>query len=277
MRQRLTVLTAVLIVLAAAAVAGAAFLHATTDEDDGLYRIDTADGSYTFVGTYTLVHPEYEQFIGGLAYDEDIRRFYGVSVTGSAHLYTIDPDDAATTDLGPIGFEFVYEGGLALDPITGFLYGVNQGDMNDPNLFILDKSTGEGEVVGVIAEGPHDFAGLVFDENGQLYGLDRIGNALWEIDKFNPGGANTQRVGNNLGSGITVGNTGGMAMDASGVVYGYAAGSTHLFSINLATGAGTVIRRYTTVDPVFYALGFEQDDSPVEPMSWGRIKSMFAE
>lgn len=275
MRSLFTILVACALLLAAQ-LAGGVILHATTDLDDGLYRIDTSDGSYTFVGNYSLVYPSDESFIGGLAYDDDVDLFYGVSASDSARLYTIHPNDAATVDIGPLRVGFVYEGGLAFDPMTGVLYGVNAGSEASPRLFTVDTSTGAGTVVGQVAGGHHDFGGLVFDAAGQLYGLDRVTDALWKIDKVDPAGAGTYMVGTGLGSGVIMGAVGGMAQDANGVVYGYADGSDHLFTVDLTTGLATIIHSYTASDPTFYCLGFSRLVSPVEPMSWGRIKAIYA-
>ena len=74
-----------------------------------------------------------------------------------------------------------------------------------------------------------------------------------------------------------MGDVGGMAEDLSGVVYGYAEGSKHLFTVSLALGTGTVIHSYSVGDPVFYSLGFSTSGSPVESTSWGNIKAMYAE
>jgi hypothetical protein len=264
-------------ILAGVAVAEGVMLHATTGAGNALYRINTADGSYVLVGNYTLNNPSTEYFIGGLVYDDNTDLFYGISAGHFARLYTISSINAATTDIGAIGVGFIYEGGLAFDPTNGALYGVNQGWAGDPNLFTVNTSTGAGTVVGQIAGGYHDFGGLVFDAGGQLYGLDRTTNALWRIDKSNPGGSGTAQVGSGLGGAISMGVAGGMAKDLNGVVYGYAEGSNHLFTVNLALGTGTVIHSYSLSDPVFYSLGFATLGSPVESTSWGRVKSMFVE
>jgi hypothetical protein len=264
-----------LLVLSVALPASGVTLHATDNTNDALYTIDTSDGSYSVVGYYTLNNPGTEVFIGGLAYDTGLDLFYGVSASSAARLYTVNPNDASTTDIGPLNIGFVYEGGLAFDPVDGTLYGVNQGSASSPALFTVNTTTGAGTVVGQIAGGSHDFAGLVFDAGGQLYGLDRVTNALWKISKTNPFGAGTVQVGAGLGNPISMGDVGGMAKDASGVVYGYAGGSLHLFTVNLATGAGTVIHTYGAADPVFFSLAFSTGSSPVEPRSWGSIKSLF--
>jgi DNA-binding beta-propeller fold protein YncE len=277
MKRLATLLVALSMVLAGVAVAEGVMLYGTTDVGDALYRINTADGSYTLVGNYTLNSPGTELFIGGLVYDSGVDLFYGISASTVARLYTVSPINAATTDIGAVGVGFIFEGGLAFDPTDGTLYGVNQGSDTNPNLLTLNTSTGAGTVVGLIGGGSHDFGGLAFDAGGQLYGLDRVTNALWKIDKSNPSGSGTAQVGSGLGGTISMGVAGGMATDSSGVVYGYGEGSNELFTVSLALGTGTVIHSYLAGDPVFYSLGFSTSGSPVEPTSWGRIKATFAE
>jgi hypothetical protein len=272
---RATLNLMLLLTLSLALPASGVTLHATDAVNDALYTIDTSDGTYSVVGYYALNNPGVEGFIGGLAYDTGLDLFYGVSASSSARLYTVNPNNASTTDIGALNIGFVYEGGLAFDPIDGTLYGVNQGSSSTPTLFTVNTTTGAGTTVGQVAGGNHDFGGLVFDAAGQLYGLDRVTNALWRISKTNPSGAGTVQVGSGLGSPISMGDVGGMTKDANGVVYGYAGGSLHLFTVNLATGAGTVIHTYGAADPVFYSLGFSRGGSPVEPTSWGSIKAMY--
>jgi hypothetical protein len=169
----------------------------------------------------------------------------------------------------------VFEGGLAFDPTTGTLYGVNQGNSGSPQLFTVDVVTGQGTIVGLIAGGEHDFAGLAFTPTGQLYGLDRVTNALWRIDKANPAGAGTAQVGAGLGGGISMGGLGGMARDsATGDVYGYAGGSGHLFSVDLATGLGTVLHSVTTPTGI-RSLAIRDLPVGIEPSSWGKVKSLY--
>lgn len=117
----------------------------------------------------------------------------------------------------------------------------------------------------------------VFDPAGQLYGLDTRSNALWRIDKNDPGGAGTQQVGAGLGGGIHLGAAGGMTRDEStGIVYGYAGGfanaSHHLLTVNLATGAGTALHVLNTD---LYSLANWAQPTAAEPATWGAIKNLY--
>jgi hypothetical protein len=267
-----------LLLVVAAPQAGSIELHATT-ATQSLYTIDTNTFAVTFVGNYTI--PGNEGFIGGLAFDAN-QILYGISATSGAQLYSLNPANAFTTLIGPLNVGFVFEGGLAFEPGTGVLYGVNQDNAFAPHLMRINVATGQATVVGQIAGKQHDFAGLAFDPAGQLYGLDRPTNALWKIDKLNPSGALTVQVGAGLGSGIVMGNVGGMTNDpATGTYYGYAGdggggGSRHLFTVDLATGLGTVLHQFTAKDPDFYSLAYQGEKATATtPTSWGSVKHFY--
>jgi hypothetical protein len=255
--------------------ARAILLYATDETNQGLYTIDTgAAYAVSLVGTYTI--PGEEFFIGGLAFDSH-GVLYGVSATDFARLYTLDPHTAATTLVGPLYAGFVFEGGLAFEPGTGTLYGANLESSGAPHLMKIDAASGAGTDLGLIAGGEHDFGGLAFDALGQLFGLDRSTNALWRIDKANPASALTVQVGAGLGSGIVMGRVGGMTDDpATGTFYGYAEGSRHLFTVNLATGAGTVLHQFAANDPVFYSLAYPGEvPTASRPETWGALKARY--
>lgn len=269
----LSTLAVMSVVCTTASTTRAELLHATDDANDRLYTIETTNGNVTIIGSYTLNSPSSESFIGGLEFNSG-GTLYGISARNNARLYTLNPADATTTDIGALGVGFVFEGGLAFDPTDGTLYGVNQGNSNIPNLFTINTATGAGNVVGQIAGGIHDFAGLVFD-GGQLFGIDRLTDALWRIDKTTPGGAGTVQVGLGLGDGISMGDVGGMTRGASGTVYGYSSDSTDLFTINLAAGTGNVIHTFGFDDPVFYSLAARAGSGTIpEPSTfivWGLL------
>jgi hypothetical protein len=164
---------------------------------------------------------------------------------------------------------------LGFDPTDGTLYGVNGRNANMPNLFTVNVATGQATVVGRIGSSEHDFAGIAFTPDGQMYGLDHTTNALWQIDKTNPSGAATVQVGTGLGGGISLGDTGGLARDSeTGIVYGFASGSGHLFSVDLATGLGTVLHSIPTPSEL-YSLAIRYVPSAIEPSSWGSVKSRY--
>ncbi len=256
---------------AATASAMAVSLYASDAIGRDLYLINTVDGSVTYLG-----HPGVASGFCGMEYSQRGDMLYGLTRLTSAALYSVDPSSATATYIGSLGIGYVYEGTLAFDPTDGTLYGANAGSNENPSIFVVDPNTGAGTIVGLVRGAPHDFDGLVFDESGQLYGLDGETQAIWKIDKHNPGGPGTQQVGTGLGAGIDMGSVGGITRGADGVVYGYASDSHDLFTIDLGTGAATVIHTFGPDVPVFYALSGAGAVSAVEPTTWTKIKSMFA-
>ena len=85
------------------------------------------------------------------------------------------------------------------------------------------------------------------------------------------------QIGSGLGAGIELGPVGGLTADDSGNVYGYASDSHQIFSVDMATGAATVLHTFDASVPVFYALAYGGGaPSAVEETSWTSIKAMFA-
>lgn len=267
-----------LFLLAFVAPVRAVELYATTATDQGLYTIDTNTFAVNFVGNYTI--PAGEGFIGGLAFDAN-EFLFGISASSGSQLYRLNPANAFTTLVGPLNVGFVFEGGLAFEPGTGVLYAVNQELADSPHLMTINVATGQATIVGQIAGGTHDFAGLAFDPAGQLYALDRVTNALWKIDKSNPSSGLTVQVGAGLGSGIVMGDVGGMTNDpGTGTYYGCSGalggGSKHLFTVDLGTGAATVLHQFTAKDPAFLSLAYRGEKAtPASPSSWGSVKNLY--
>ncbi len=266
-----TVVTVAL--LAVAAGAGATVtLYAADVVNRNLYEIDTDTWTVTPVGFHAVISG-----FCGLAYDRNDNVLLGLTRYITAKLYSIDTNTAAATLIGTLGIGYVYEGALVFDQERGTLYGANVGSNEDPHIFTVNPSTGVGAIVGRVGSEPHDFGGLVFGEDGELYGLDRMTNAVWRIDLSDTGGPGTVQIGSGLGSGIELGSVGGMTADDLGNVYGYASDTHQIFSVDLATGAGTVLHTFGPGVPVFYALAYGGGSpSPVERTSWTSIKALFA-
>ncbi len=270
-----TTIRLALVVLLLALAAGAAwgdFLHATDAVGRGLYRIDTSDGSVTYVGYHGVA----SGFCGlEFGVREDI--LLGITRLDAARLYALDPSTAVATYIGDLGVGYVFEGGLALDPTDGTLYGANVGSNEAPYIFVVDPDTGAGTLRGLVASAPHDFDGLVFDDDGQLYGLDGETQAIWKIDKNDPGGPGTEQVGAGLGAGIDMGSVGGLARGSNGTIYGYASGTHQLFTVDLVSGTAAALHTFTGDVPIFYSMAFAGSGvSPVEPATWSKIKAMYA-
>lgn len=265
--------TAAIVLLAGMAVAGATTtLYATDAVNRDLYKIETDTWTVTYVGYHSVASG-----FCGMAYDRGRGTLVGLTRYSTARLYTLDPDTATTTLIGNLGIGYVYEGGLVFEPMRGILYGANAGSNEDPHLFTVDPATGAGTMIGRVGAEPHDFAGLIFGHDGELYGLDRETTAVWKIDTNDLDGSGTTQLGSGLGAGIDLGSVGGLTADDSGNVYGYASGTHQIFSVDMATGAATVLHTFDASVPIFYSLAYGGGSpSPVEDSSWTSIKALFA-
>ena len=161
----------------------------------------------------------------------------GAGGGGTPTLYTVDPTTAATTPIGPIGFQLT---GLAVDPTTGILYGATS--TNDPtspsSIITVDKTTGAGTLVGPEEVPSGDaVADITFRPDGQLVGWSEEYDEFVTIDKTT--GLMT-RVGSNIGS---YGD--GMSVDRDGRIFimlrGNASSGGDLRTIDPATGDTTVV------------------------------------
>ena len=271
MRTAVRLALALVILSLAAGSAMGDLLHATDAVGRGLYTVDTVDGSVTYVGYHGV-----SSGFCGLEFGVIEDALLGITRLEGARLYELDPTTAVATYVGNLGVGYVFEGALALDPTDGTLYGANVGSNDAPYIFVVDPATGAGTLRGMVASPPHDFDGLVFDQDGQLYGLDGETQAIWRIDKNDPGGAGTEQVGTGLGGGIDMGSVGALARGPSGRVYGYASGTHQLFVVDLATGSATPVHTFGPEVPIFYSMAFAGSGmSTVEPASWSKIKSMY--
>jgi DNA-binding beta-propeller fold protein YncE len=185
---------------------------------------------------------------------------YGADGSGglSSNLYIIDAATGSVVEtIGPIGFSVT---GLALDPMSGTLYGATGGaGANSGTLLTINRSTGAGTIVGTFGTGA-PMADLAFDPSGNLYGWSQLDSDLYRIDKSS--GAAT-RVGE---SGLFTLNS-GLAIDAAGTVYfgGFDANVIpNLFGlavIDPLTGAATSVVPYELPLPI--GLGLTFDDAGV--------------
>jgi hypothetical protein len=257
--------------------AGAIILFAT--DNVSLYRIDTSTFLVSPVGNYTLAGSDL--FIGGLCFDQT-GQMWGLGAGSDAHLYRVSSLTGEATNVGRLNVAFLFEGSLAFDPTSGVLYATNEGSSDSPHLLSVSTATGLATDIGPIAGAPgcndcHDFGGLSFNDAGQLLGIDRVTNALWKIDKFNPAGPGTVQVGAPFGSGIVLGPISGMTRDADNeVTYCYASGSMHLFTVNPVTALPTILHQFGAADPTFYSLAY-RGEFPTATLkrSWGSVKALY--
>jgi len=164
----------------------------------------------------------------------------GPTNLGTPSLYTINPNTAAVSLVGPLNpTAFVFEGGLTFAP-DGTAYAMNMGSNGSTALFTINLATGAATSLGVVS-GANDINGLAYRSDGMLIGLDDNSNSLLVI---NPG---TLTASTLAATPTTVGGVGGMTVD-NGIGY-YAtggpgaspSGSDSLYSFDLFTGASTFI------------------------------------
>ena len=99
-----------------------------------------------------------------------------------SNLYILSPTTGAiVSTVGPIGFAVT---GLAVHPTTGVLYGStgNQSPAAPGALITIDKTTGQGTVVGTFGISSETMADLTFTSAGTLYGWLVPSDNLHTID-----------------------------------------------------------------------------------------------
>lgn len=202
-------------------------------DDTSLYTVDTDTGIANYIGD---LDPYVTGLLGGLELAEGV--LYGLACTPGNALWTVDPYTAETTQIGSgLGVGLLFEGGLAFDGQD--LWGLNLGVLDGPKYLIrIDREDGTATVAGRIGTGDHDINGLAFVD-GELYGIDRVTNALWNINRTDP--TQSHQVGSPFGGGIDLGVKGGMANE-----YCYADDSHMIFRVNFTTGAAQILS-YTAV------------------------------
>ena len=118
----------------------------------GLYTVDPVTG----VSTLTIGTSDVYLANGGLAYDVATDTMYATGTDNSSYskLFTINRFTGTTTTIGgPSSFFNYSSGGLAINPLTGVMYatggysdGVNA--YQSSGLFTIDKTTGAATLIG---------------------------------------------------------------------------------------------------------------------------------
>ncbi|MEM1449241.1 MAG: hypothetical protein AAF957_09580 [Planctomycetota bacterium] len=203
-----------------------------------VYRLDVGTGVTTRIGTVTGVNAD----VGSIGRAPD-GNYYGLTTGSSSTLYRIDPVTWSATLLAPLGM-FSFEGGIAISP-SGDAWVVNGGSAGSPFLYEADLATGTTTLVGPLSGGSHDINGMAYRSDGMLIGLDRVTNAIVEID---PGTAALTVL-----SPVSdiVGAAGGVTIEA-GVGHFATAGTTttlpgtnSLFRFDPITGVSTLVAPFT--------------------------------
>lgn len=162
------------------------------------------------------------------------KALYAVS-RSTNQLYTIDSGTgqrlSQQTLTMPGEFVYSYSRGLAVDPTSGVLYGLLSTSIATDTLVTIDPTTAVATSVGALSVSGERFGELVFDGDGNLYGITGGSGAnrstLFSIDKSNPANQSALLTFNSLGAG-------GVAFNPDdGLLYRY---QRNLFqSIDLST------------------------------------------
>lgn len=169
---------------------------------------------------------------------------WGATGGASSTLFSVDPDTAATTSIGPIGIAGVT--GLAALPDGRLVASANdgdgsQGDGDNSILLDINRTNGAGALIGVISNlntGCARMPDLTWDGlNSTLYGYgDFCGGPAEGLFTINT----TTGAGTSVGaSGYSSGGN-GLAWDhTTDTMYGTPVDNGSLVTLNRVTGAGT--------------------------------------
>lgn len=157
-----------------------------------------------------------------------------------SNLYILSPTTGAiVSTIGPIGFAVT---GLAVHPTTGVLYGAtaSRSPVAPGNLITINKTTGQGTVVGPFDIFGSSMADLTFTGDGTLYG--------W----LAPGDDDLHTIDLTTGQATVVGDSGlstfgsGLAANAANTIFFAGSGdSGELRTIDRTTGLPTTVATLT--------------------------------
>ena len=124
--------------------------------------------------------------LGAIAFTSN-GALYGVN----SSLYSIDPATGAPTLIGATGLTNF--AGLAVDPASGTLYGV---ELSTSNLVTLNTATGAATVIGALNPGQGIVGDITFDPAGTLVGsaFGSAGDLLFDINKTTAAVSNVRTI-----------------------------------------------------------------------------------
>jgi hypothetical protein len=159
---------------------------------------------------------------------------FGVKFDASTPLYSINESTGALISIGGTGFANVAD--LTSDPVTDTLWGV---EVNTNELLTIDRHTGAASVAAQL-DSVNPIVSLAFDPlTRTLYGSTSIGFAQ-------PGEDVLYAIDPVTGSTTSKGSIGfekvyALGFDQHGTLFGISDFSKELITINIATGAGTLV------------------------------------
>jgi hypothetical protein len=214
------------------------------DWSGNLYNVNTSNASLSFIGSTGL------NFLGALEFGPN-GTLYGINASGGSgsSLYAIDPNTAAATFIGSLGFDAMLEGGLTFSP-GGVAYAVEHLNGATNDLVTVDVNTGAATTVAPIGTSYHDINGLVWRSDGMLVGLvDDAAGGLATIDPV------TGAFSTIVPLTFSVGAIGGMTTDYSsgtnylgtGIVNGsdLFPGTNSLYTFDAFTGATSYVGTFS--------------------------------
>jgi hypothetical protein len=207
------------------------------DASNRLGEIDVVTGAYTHVGNTSVT-------LSDIAFDPN-GILYGISFTGgSSQLYTVDTTNAGLTPKGSTGATL----NALVFGRNGTLYAAG-----GTTLYTINLANGQASIRGSFS--PYQSAGdLAFDASDNLY-LSTTNHSLVRLDPSN--GAET------LVGPIGFQNVYGLAFGPDSVMYGLSDASDDVFSVNLATGAGTFLANFGAPLAGAYGSSFFEESRPV--------------
>jgi hypothetical protein len=186
-----------------------------SDSRGRLFTVDVPTGAIDVRGTMARTMLD-------IAFDPN-GSLYGVDARST--LFKIDPNTAATTRIGRVG---AFVNALVFAP-DGTLYGAGL------QLFQIDPATGARTQIGSF-QGLRSSGDLAFDGAGTLY-MSTSTNRLARVDRSTGAVDVIGRIGARDVFGLAVG--------PDGIMYGVSNRSEKLVAINLQTGRGTTILRFS--------------------------------
>ena len=231
--------------LLAAPSSQAGALYAIGQVLDEVYLIDTATGAATLVS----VLPPSEPMCGIAFDDEGVLHGTTWNSVEDMELWQLDPWASSATLVG-ISWDPCSEGSLAYDASTDRFYTVWQQPFGPANeLLWIDPDTGVGTYVGDLGLGDlSDVSGITFLADGTLVAYDphaTLPGRLLEINKFTGAATVIGEIGDaDFGS-----SQGGLAYDPDTDTL-YMSNTVELWSIDPATGAGTLIGPHGIIDQI---------------------------
>jgi hypothetical protein len=203
-----------------------------------LYSLNTTTGVAALIGSTGQI------LLIGLVVDAD-STIYSISEEANSRLWTLNPNTGAATLVGSLGFN-LQEGDMTISPVSGQMY---VADGAGDTLYTVNKATGAATLVGSFGAAGRDVSGLQFI-GSTLYGLalnDSAPDALVTVNPLTGLATTVGITGTNFGVIAAMGRDPGTGLT-------YIAGPStsfgddnQLYSINLTTGAATLVHSISGV------------------------------